>query len=160
MRKIKIEIKWTLLFIGMQLVWMVLEKALGFYSTHIDKHHIFTNFIALPAIAMYVFALLDKKKNYYLGNISYKQAFRSGLVISIIVTILSPLTQLIITYLIAPEYFPNAIRYAVESGNMIAVEADEWFNIYSFIIQGLIGTPIMGIITSLIVAFFVKSKAQ
>jgi|GEM_PF-3391608 len=29
MKNIKIEIKWALIFVGMMLAWMVLEKSLG-----------------------------------------------------------------------------------------------------------------------------------
>jgi phosphate/sulfate permease len=43
---------------------------------------------------------------------------------------------------------------------MLQKEAEDWFNITSYIIQSFIGTPIMGIVTSAIVAFFVKSKVQ
>ena len=39
--------------------------------THIDKHVVYTNFYALPAILVYVFALLDKRKNFYNGKMTY-----------------------------------------------------------------------------------------
>jgi hypothetical protein len=89
---------------------------------------------------------------------SYKQGFISGLVITLIVTLLSPLTQYITSTLITPEYFPNVIHYSVSSGKMTQAEADSFYNLKSYIIQGLIGAPIMGLITTAIVAIFTKSK--
>lgn len=159
MNKYKIEFKWAIIFVLMTLVWMVLEKIAGFHSTHIDKHGIVTNFIAIPAIAVYVFALLDKRKKYYSGLMTYMQGFRAGLIITLIVTILSPLTQYITSAIITPEYFKNVIQNSVNEGKMTQEAAESFFNMKSFIIQGLIGAPIMGIITSAIVAIFTRRRS-
>jgi hypothetical protein len=159
MKNYQIEIKWAFLFAFMGLLWMLLEKLSGLHSTHIDKHTIYTNFVAIPAIAIYVFALLDKKKNFYHGTITYKQAFMTGAIITLIVTLLSPLTQIITSTLITPEYFPNVINYAVSSGQMTQVDAENYFNLKNYVVQSIFGAVIMGLITTAIVAFFVKSKA-
>ena len=142
MKNIKIEIKWALIF----------EK--------IEDHPFFTNFVAIPSIAIYIFALLDKKQNFYYGLMSYKQGFISGLIISVIVAILSPLSQYITTEFITPDYFSNEINYAVEQGEMTRDEAEGYFNLKSYILQSVIGALVMGLLTSAIVAIFVKSKSQ
>lgn len=158
MKKISIEIKWAVIFVAMTLAWLVLEKLAGFHSAHIDKHHIVTNFIAIPAIAVYVFALLDKRKKYYGGAMTYLQGFTCGVIITLFVTILSPLTQSIVSYVITPEFFPNAIKYAVSSGAMNQLDAENYFNNSNYIMQGLVGAPVMGLITSAIVAIFTRKK--
>ena len=158
MNKIKIEIKWAIIFTLMILLWMWMERLTGLHSTHIDKHAIFTNFIAIPAIAIYVIALLDKRKNFYHGIMNYKQGFISGLIISLIVTILSPLTQYITSTIISPDYFPNVINFAVDKGKMTREAAENYFNLRSYIVQVLIATPIMGIITTAIVSIFTRKK--
>lgn len=160
MKNIKIEIKWALLFVVMMLAWMALEKSLGYHDEKIADHPIMTNFVAIPSIAIYVFALLDKKKNFYHGLMSYKQGFMAGLVITVIVTILSPLSQYITTEFITPSYFANVIEYAVEKGEMTREEAEGYFNLKSYIIQSVIGAFLMGILTSAIVAIFVRSKTS
>ena len=81
MKKYQIELKWALVFVGMTLIWMIGEKLLGYHSEKIAQHEVITNFIAIPAIAVYVFALLDKKKNFYNGQMNYLQGFISGIVI-------------------------------------------------------------------------------
>jgi hypothetical protein len=159
MKKYKIELKWAIIFVFMTLLWMVLERVAGFHSTHIDKHGIITNFIAIPAIAVYVFALIDKRKKYYNGTMNYIQGFISGLIITLIVTLISPLTQYITSAIITPDYFKNVIQYVVSEGKMTQEAAENFFNMKSFIIQGLIGAPIMGIITSALVAIFTRRKA-
>ena len=160
MQKFKIEVKWAVIFVIMTLIWMVLERIAGFHSTHIDKHAIVTNFIAIPAITIYVLALLDKRKKYYTGKMTYLQGFVSGLIITLIVTIFSPLTQYITSAIITPDYFKNIIEYAVKEGKMTQEAAENYFNMKSYIIQGLIGAPIMGIVTTAIVAIFTKRKPK
>lgn len=158
MNKYRIEIKWAFIFIVMMLAWMVLERLAGLHSTNIEKHAIFTNFIAIPAIIIYVLALLDKRKNYYDGYMSYKQGFISGAVITLIVTLFSPLIQYIISTIISPDYFSNMIEYSVDSEWMTRQEAEDFFNLNSYMLQVLIGTPIMGLLTTAIVAIFTKKN--
>lgn len=158
MKNIKIEIKWALIFTIMSLVWMLLEKLAGLHDKHIDKHAVYTNLVAIPAIAIYVFALQDKRKNFYNGEMSYKQGFVSGLLITLIVTLLSPLSQYITSTFISPEYFPNMIRYVAIKGEMSKMEAENYFNLKNYIIQGLIGAPVMGLITTAIVAIFTRTQ--
>jgi len=159
MKKIKIEIKWAIIFVVMTLIWMILEKLAGLHDEHIDKHPIYTNFIAIPAIAIYVFALLDKRKNFYKGEMTYKQGFITGLIITAIVTLLSPLTQYITSTIITPEYFPNMISYSVETGKLTQEAAEEYFNLKNYLLEVIIGTPIMGILTTAIVAIFTRKKS-
>ncbi|WP_299823081.1 DUF4199 domain-containing protein [uncultured Pontibacter sp.] len=160
MKNYRIELKWAIVFVLMTLTWMVIEKLAGMHSTHIDKHAIFTNLIAIPAITVYVLALRDKRQNFYKGTMSYKQSFVSGLIITLLVTAISPLTQVIVSEAIAPEYFPNMILYAVTEGNMTQEAAEAYFNLKSYIVQGLIGAPLMGLLTTALVALFTKSKTK
>jgi len=143
------------------LLWMVLEKAVGLHNTHIDKHMYLTNLFAIPAILVYVLALKDKKKNFYNGQMTYKQGFLSGLIITIIVALLAPLTQWITSTVITPEYFPNVIAHSVETGYHSSLEeAEAYFNLKNYMVQSVIGALVMGIITTAVVALFVRSKSQ
>lgn len=148
MEKYKIEIKWGLIFVVITLIWMVLERLFGFHDSNIEVHAIVTNFFAIPAIAIYVLALLDKKKNYYDGIMSYGQGFVSGVIITVIVTVLSPLTQYLTVEVISPGYFDNISAYAVQAGQMTQAQAESYFNLQSYMIQSLISTPIMGVVTT------------
>lgn len=160
MKKLKIEIKWALVFVLTSMIWMLLERLSGLHSQHIDKHAFYTNFFAVPAILVYIFALRDKRNNYYSGFISYKQAFVSGLIITLFVTIINPFSQYIISTIISPHYFENAIEYAVETGELTPLAAQDYFNLKSYILQGFIGVPSMGIVTTAILALFIKRKPK
>lgn len=158
--KYKLEIKWALIFIGATLLWMLLEKAVGLHSTHIDKHMYLTNLFAIPAILIYVLAFKEKKTTNS-GVLTYKHAVISGLVITVLVAILSPPTQWVISEIITPEYFPNVIAYSVESGYYKTLEeAQAYFNLENYMLQSAVGALFMGVITSVVVAFFMRTKKQ
>jgi hypothetical protein len=158
MKNYAIELKWAFLFIGMTLLWMLLEKLSGLHDEHIEQHPIVTNLIAIPAILLYVLALRDKKKNFYNGAISYRQAFMAGLIMTAVITLFVPITQYITSAIITPNYFDNMIAYSVDHGKSTQAEAEAYFNMKNYIIQSVIFTPAMGIVTTAIVALFVRTK--
>jgi len=154
--KFKTEIKWALIFFVVTLVWMILERAVGLHDTHIDKHATYTNFFAIAAIGVYVFALRSKRNADLNGRITWKEGFMSGTIISLLVMALTPLGQLLTAYVITPDYFGNAIRHGVEHGLTTQVEAEAYFNLKNYLIMSTISAPLMGIVTSAVVALFVK----
>ncbi|RFC53771.1 DUF4199 domain-containing protein [Brumimicrobium aurantiacum] len=158
MNNFKLEIKWAIIFTISSLVWMFIEKITGLHSTHIDKHYLWTNLFAFIAIAVYVLALLDKRKSLK-GKMSFVQGFVSGLKITVIVTLLAPLSQWLTHEVISPEYFTNVIAYSIEEGHY-ANEADAkaYFNFQNYVQQSVFGAFGMGVFTSAIVALIVKKK--
>ncbi len=159
MKKIKIEVKWAVIFSIIGLLWMVLEKVVGLHYQYIDYHIYLTNLFAIPAILMMVLALRDKKRNYYKGYMTYIQGFVSGTILSVCIALLSPITQWITTYVITPEFFPNVIKRSVEIGYFATTaEAEANFNYANYALQGAIGALVMGIITTAIAMIFIQSK--
>lgn len=159
MKNITIEIKWALIFSGAVLLWMVLEKISGLHGKYIDYHLYLTNLFAIPAIWLIVLALKDKKKQFYSGQMSYKQGLISGIILSVIIALISPLTQWITSNIITPEYFPNVIKRSVELGYFNSTaEAEANFNYANYAKQGAVGALLMGIITTAIAMIFIKTK--
>lgn len=158
MKKIAIEIKWGIRFTIIGLIWMYLEKALGWHDALIGKHPIYTMSFSIVAIVIFVYALRDKKQHFFNNDMDWKQGFLSGCIVSLVVTLLSPISQVITNQVISPDYFQNAIDYAVENKKMSLETAKAYFNLSSYIFQAAFGGLSMGIVTSAIVAYFVKSK--
>jgi len=159
MKNIKIEIKWAVIFSIMTLLWMVLERISGLHGKYIDYHLYLTNLFAIPAILVMVLALKAKKRNFYNGQITYKQGLISGIILSVIIALISPLTQWLTSYVITPEYFPNVIKRSVELGYYATTaEAEANFNYQSYAIQGLFGALIMGIVTTGLAMIFIRTK--
>lgn len=158
MKRFAIEIKWGIIFSVVSLLWMYLENALGWHDELIAKHAIYTNFFGIVAIVIYVLALLDKRKNFFEGKMNWSQGFISGIVVSIVVAILTPLAQYITHTFVTPDYFPNIIDHAVERGSMTREAAEEYFNLTSYILQSFFFALVVGVVTSAIVALFVRKK--
>lgn len=154
-----LELKWGGIFSATMIVWLLIEKLAGWHDARIHLHATMTNIFAIPAIAVYVFALLDIRKNEFAYNMTWQQGFLSGVKISLVVAMLSPLVQIIFNKLISPEYFSKVIEYALTQGqDRKALE--DYFNLTSYMIQAGVGSFIMGVVTSAVVAIFVKSKRQ
>lgn len=161
MGKIKIEIKWAIIFSVIGLLWMVLEKLCGLHGKYIDYHLYLTNLFIIPAIWVMVLALKDKKKNFYKGQMTYKQGLISGIILSFFIALLSPLTQWVTSYVITPEYFTNVIKRSVEIGYFkTVVEAEANFNYPNYAKQGAMGALIMGIIITAIAMIFIRTKSN
>ncbi|HMB41178.1 MAG TPA: DUF4199 domain-containing protein [Balneolaceae bacterium] len=158
MNRYKTEVKWSIIFVVVMLLWMGFERLIGLHDEHIANHAIYTNFFAIFAIAVYVFALRDKKKTHYGGEMTWNQGFMTGLIITIIVALLTPLVQWITHTIITPDFFENIRAYSVEQGMMTQEEAEGYFSLSGYIVQSMIGALGMGIITSAIVAFFTRTK--
>jgi hypothetical protein len=159
MKNIKTEIKWAFIFSGMGLLWMVLEKLVGLHDKYIDYHMYLTNLFMIPAVWVTVLALRDKKRRDYAGNMTYLQGFLSGMLLTVFIAALSPLTQWITSYVITPEYFPNVIKRSVELGYFkTTADATANFNYQNYAVQGAIGALIMGTVTVAIVMIFVRTK--
>lgn len=161
MKTINIELKWAIIFSIVSLLWMLGEKLSGLHSTYIDYHLYLTNLFAIPAIVVMAMALKDKKKVYYNQRMSYLQGLSSGIVLSALIALLSPLVQWITSYVISPEYFPNVIKRSVELGYyQTTALAEANFNYRNYAIQGVIGALLMGVVTTAIVMIFIRSKSK
>ncbi|PRX42440.1 DUF4199 domain-containing protein [Salegentibacter salegens] len=158
MKNYVIEIKWGVIFFAASLLWMYFEKLMGWHDVLIAKHAIYTNFFGLIAIAVYLFAIHDKRKNFFGGKMRWKQGFVSGVILSIVIALLSPIGQLITHYLISPEFFENSIESSVERNAMKREDAEAYFNLSSYIVQSIAGALMFGVVTAAFAALILKRK--
>ncbi len=159
MKKYAIEIKWSMIFIGISLAWLLIERLVGLHDKYIHLHQYLTLLFMIPAIWMYVLALKDKKNYCYNGQMTFVQGFLTGIIITLIITAISPLTQYVVSEYVTPDFFENATAYSLKTGDhKTEAEAKAYFNYENYALQATIAAFIWGLITSLVVAFFVKTK--
>lgn len=158
MKKITIEIKWGVLFSIAALVWMIFENSIGLHDKYISKQALYTNLFGLIAILIYGLAIREKKYLYFKGTMNWQQGFISGVVLSIVISFISPMVQYITYTLITPNFFTNFINYAVANNIQTQAQAEAYFSIKSYMIQSIFGSFSTGIIMAAIVAFFLKTK--
>ncbi len=160
MGKYRIEIKWALIFTAMMLLWLGLERLVGLHGPHIDQHATYTNLVAIPSILIYIFALRDKREYYFGGSMTFGQGFLTGSITSLIIALLSPAAQYLAHTVITPDYFTNVANYAVESGQLSRSVAANYFTLGNYILQSAIGALVMGLVTSAVVAYFLRDKTR
>lgn len=158
MFSLKTEIKWAFVFILALLTWTLIEKLSGLHSSCIHLHPCVINLFAIVTIVIYVKALNDKRGHDFNGQLIYKKGLISGSIITVIITLFSPLSQVIIHQIISPNYFKNMINYSVSNNLTIALEAKTYFELKNYIVMSVFGALVMGIVTTLIIAVFVKQK--
>lgn len=164
MKNFRIELRWAILFSLVTAIWMFIEQRfLGWHDKHIGSQ--FENHLMALVIifgVMFYFAIKEKRTHYYKGEITWKQAFVSGMIVSVFVAILSPLIEYFNYNYISPEYFDNMIAYQTqkESFPMSQESAEQIFNMKSFIFQGVFTSFSYGFIISLIVALFLRTDKK
>ncbi len=158
MKKYRVEIKWAFIHSAIFLLWMIIEKISGLHDKHLDKQQFVTTLILIPSIIIYVLAIKDKKRSYYSGHITYKQSFVSGVMLTIFMVLLSPVNQVITSYVITPDYFANVIEHTVKSGMFTQEQAEAQFNIGNYIITSIVAGLVTGVIFSAVISIFTRSK--
>lgn len=91
---------------------------------------------------------------------TFLQGFLSGLVITLVVVLLTPLSQYISHSLISPNYFANIIQLTVTAGEMTLQEAEAHFNLMNYTTMSVFFAAGMGLLTTVVVMIFMKSIPQ
>ena len=156
MKNLRIEFKWAIIFTIATLAWMLLEKTLGWHDEQIANHDWLTLLFLPFIILMYVLAIREKRRRLYGKKITWKQAFLSGLMVSVFAALLSPLAQYITHNFITPEFFVKVKDYSVTNKLMTVNAVNDYYNINNYIMQAALSSLIGGAIISAILAFFMK----
>lgn len=152
MKNRRLEIRWGIYFIAMQLSWMLLEKLFGFHDAKIEQHATVSMLVLIPSFLIYFLALRQKRLKDFGGKMSFGQGLVAGLIITATVTVLTPFSQLITSLVITPDYFGNMIAYAVDKGMMTQLEAEAEFNLTNYLLISTVFAPVAGIVTSAMMA--------
>jgi len=112
----------------------------------------------LPALLFFVLALKEKKKYFFNGTMTWTQGFVSGVILSFIIALFTPITQYVIYISITPHFFDNIIAYKLKSGYMTVEVAQQYFNLQTYMLQTSFSNLSMGIITGALVSLFIKTK--
>lgn len=156
MSKFEIEFKWALYFTGFNLLWLSLEKLLGWHDAHIQQHAFYSLLIIFPMIAFYVFALLEKRDKYFEGKATWQQLFLAGGVLSLIIAGISPATVFYMNKFLSPQFIDLAIENYVAREGKLEV-ATNFNSIEAYIKNAILFNVSMGIVIAAGVASFLKT---
>lgn len=144
-----IELKYGIFLALAGFLWVCLEFAVGLHTKYIDLHPKVTVLGIIPVIALSILGLSEKIRS--MGSeASAVKIMLSGLLIALISGLLSAGLQWVFFTFINPHFFADFTRFAVEHGYSTEEEARGYFNLASYMQQGLIGTIGLGIFITLI----------
>jgi hypothetical protein len=159
LKKFEIEFKWALYFTAFNMLWLSLEKYLGWHDELIQFHIFYSLLIVFPQIILFYLALREKKLKYYEGNINWQQVFLSGGILSIIIAGLSPATIYYMNTFLSPDFIDLAVeRYTMGGGK--AVSAREFHSLEAYIKNAILFNVSIGIVISGILGIFMKTKSS
>jgi hypothetical protein len=158
MKNYSIEIKWAIRFTLLTLAWAIGEKFAGLHDEYIAQYALYTNLFGMPALLFFVLALKEKKKYFFNGIMTWTQGFVSGVVLSFVIALFTPITQYVIYKSITPHFFDTIIAYKLKSGYMTVEVAKQYFNLQTYMLQTSFSNLSMGIITGALVSLFIRTK--
>jgi hypothetical protein len=138
----KREIKWAVIISVLMLAWLTLLKYTGFESEKAEMFPLVSMIYFVIMFGLYLLAIRERR-SINKGYISRRDAFLTGLLITLFLVVLSPFNMLIFNYLINPDFFDTMINLAVEKGEPIQ-QAESDFNITSYIFSSMLMMGVLG----------------
>lgn len=158
MRKIQIEFKWSIIFNIALLCWILLENTLAWHEDGIENFWWLSLIFSPFAILMYLLALRQKRRSVYYGEMTWSQGFRTGVILSFLIALISPLTQYIIHSFFTQEYFNTLLEFSITNNLLTHSKLNAFLNIDNYLWQASLGVLCLGIITSAVTAIFVRKE--
>ena len=146
MGKFEIEFKWAIYFIILLFLWFYMEKLLGLHDQYVKWEGLFSFLIILPQALLYHFALKNKKLKYYQGKISWKQAFFSGAILSLIIAGLSPIVSYTATAVVSPDLMENLREQSGRSVDVYSANKFATNMLFSLLSNGIVIAAVIAIL--------------
>jgi uncharacterized membrane protein len=153
MQKYSVEIKWSLILGGVFLVWMFIEKGLGFHGEKAIQEPLF-NLLFLPILAIIFFLALKEKKNKISNkSLDWKEGFASGIILTLLASVTTTFVIYLTFIIISPDFFETAISQSKDHET-----AQLNFNFPIFIKNNIFDKLSFGVVFSAIMSYFLKTK--
>ena len=158
--KYKLELKWGAILFFTTMLWMIFEKLMGWHDERIAEHANYSMIYDVLFVTVYALAFWDKRRKASTDSFPWKNGFKFGMIMTSIVTLLSPLIQTVTHKLISPDFFSNIIELAVKHRLMTLNEAQNQFNLNNYILENIIGTFVLGTISAIVLALLFKRNTK
>lgn len=158
MKKFSIEFKWAAIATLAALLWMFLEKALGYHDEKIRYEMGFAMLFNLLTFVFYWLALKQKKREFYNNDITWLKAFMSGLVLLVMISFFYPIVQYIAYNQLSPHFF-ELLQQALVSGGRTTVEEAEKYSNFDWVMRNAVVNNLsFGVVYAAIVSYFIQTK--
>lgn len=157
LQNFRIEIKWAIIYTIAYTIWMYFESKMGWHDSRVLLEPLY-NLLFLPiSIFLIGLALFDKKRNHYKNEMDWKKGFTSGIILSVLITVLNPVALYITHHYISPDFFDNAINASVAEGLSLE-KATARYNLNTAISNSVFDRLSFGVVISAAVSYFIRTK--
>ena len=156
MRAFKVEIKWAIVIGIVQLLWLLLEYALGFHGKFIG-YQAFTSLLFYVPIVMVIFyAIKENMLTLYGGSVNMMQGLKTGFFTTLFAMPLMMIATFFVFQYISTDFFNRLMTLGIEQGQNQSDLAS--YIIMKNYLRQLIFFPSMGLLFALIITLILKKK--
>ncbi|POY38942.1 hypothetical protein C3K47_00110 [Solitalea longa] len=164
---IRTEFKWALVISLLNFIWLLLEYAVGLHDRYLSVLPYVTLFSIIIPVVFIRKALVEKRENEYLKNISFWQSMLSGSFITVVCSVISVFSMMIYFKLINPQFTDFMVEYvakkAADNGENIAQASERariYFSMKSYMQKAFGGTMLIGLLVTLFWSILIKRKTN
>uniref|UniRef100_UPI00404980E0 DUF4199 domain-containing protein n=2 Tax=Flavobacterium sp. TaxID=239 RepID=UPI00404980E0 len=158
MKQFSIEFRWAFTYLLAQTLWIMLEKTLGFHQEKIQYQPVFSMLFIFVLILIYTLAIREKKAKVYQGNMTWREGFVSGLMLTLIMALFTTMTEYTKHNVISPYFLDNMKALILKEGKMSVENANEFFSFSNTLSQSIFYVISVGVVITSIVSLIVRSK--
>lgn len=156
----KYEFRWASIITIFSLLWTAFEYEMGWHDVEIENHRYYTFLFLIPLTLCYYLFFLDKRGNRFKKRFKFRHGFYSGLGLTILIALFAIPCQLLVHYLVSPDYIQSAQDYAISTGEMTELEAKNTFNIFNFLLYFPVVYFLFGIVVSAVLAATMQTSSR
>jgi len=150
-------IRYGVLFALAIFLWAVAETALGLHGRYIRYHEYLSYFFAVPSVGIMYWGMCAGQQNRP-GGMGFRSAFRKGLGITVVVSLLCPVVWYVFCVYVNPDFLGNMARHAVETKQMAPPLAAKRFSLSGHLLVSALSTAVVGAVISLVIAVIVARR--
>jgi hypothetical protein len=158
MKQFSIELKWAFNFFIASMLWMMLEKFLGYHDDKIQYQPIFSMLFGFVTLVIYIFALKDKKINFYHNQMNWREGFVSGLTLSLVIALFTTMIEYTKHHVISPYFLETMQKIIVEQNKMTLENAENFFTFSNTLSQSIFYVISFGSVLAALISLVTKSK--
>lgn len=139
------------------IIWKACEKLIGLHDNKIELYSVISDLIIIPIIILY--AIGFKKHRIGLGGkITFKNGLGFGLMATLFIVSLTPMSIWIFDQFINPNFYASMIQYQIKNHLSTVEIAKQSFNHDNFKQSCIIGNIATGTLLSIVLAIISSKK--
>lgn len=145
-----LEIKYASMASAFIFLWLILERLLGAHGHNLHYYPYFVlGSLLVPAAG--ILMPIWRRKMYSMYGLRFEEAFRSGLIVTAVLTVTLPLIYFFFFTYIGPDLFDNIRNFAYANAhrfglrpNVAMIRAEQLFNLRNYLLAGFFGMMVYG----------------